>query len=543
MLTQFDSHLKLWIQANRPKKSAAANQRHRPPHLEDEYRPPLFESDVDIGRSTSPSSDSFDEAEVAPTKPPPIQFETAAEGTAALQAFFFGGAVPIAVPAEKRREEPVESEEEEQDPIDSSRYRTVTPPLNYPTRPQQQTIPHDPSPILAFERQRPLVQPKPKASTTQTNLLLALLTNKDPVASPPPSRNARPVVPATTTDHPLLSNLDNLFSQAAPPPPLPHYADSLPSLAYLTAPTSITPVDPVAQQKLEKRSMLLSVLNDLTFSNPGSVASPSSVASAERPSPRIGEGSSNSFGHSPQHAMPNHFPSTATLPPIQQASKVEARSNLMSILNHAPPPHRVPDQDSSQAPAVVGHTPQQRQMLSLLQQSTFNAPPIPMATREENNRPPMNFGPPQQQQFPPPLPPFAAHHTAPVNRQPFPFPPNQLPQQYLPQQLPPPPFAHPQQHQQQYPPFPPPPHHHHQPQFQQQPPPPLQHFSHPPPNTQFLPILAPRFVSPPSLPPLAPAPIRSVDFPSLPSPVPINPIKTQQSKSLLSIFNRPGVEA
>lgn len=145
-----------------------------PPHLQgldkEEYRPPPFESDGDFGHSTSASSTSTEDETAddgdEPARSRPTAFRTTEEGTQALEAFFFNGAPPAERPVTPMDAVDAQSSVAEPDSSDETKRRE-------------------------YERHASFVQPKPKLTSQDSNRLLALLTNKNPVASPPPPRRKR----------------------------------------------------------------------------------------------------------------------------------------------------------------------------------------------------------------------------------------------------------------------------------------------------------------------------------------------------------------
>lgn len=147
-----------------------------PPHLEpnDDYRPSPLESDGDVALSTSASSTSTEE-ETADDEFDggrrrvrlPTVFGTAEEGTEALNSFFFNGEPP------------------------NDRPRSPTTPSDGAQTSVVEDDESDDVKRREYERHAKVVQPRPKATTLQTGKLLALLTNKNPVASPPPTRRTK----------------------------------------------------------------------------------------------------------------------------------------------------------------------------------------------------------------------------------------------------------------------------------------------------------------------------------------------------------------
>ncbi|KAI5481842.1 hypothetical protein MNV49_000119 [Pseudohyphozyma bogoriensis] len=200
MVTPFISHLKLWIDKEKPKNLKKRNKsteprpsaptpfsshihdgigRSLPPHLQDSDidNSNQFESDFDVERTSSPSSeeDTHEDGLRRPT-----QFTTTEEGTEALNAFFFGGNPG----QDGARRENLGPE------LEFGRHAFEDPNLEA-FLDQDETTSAQTPPEVAYKRQTSFFQPKPKATPDQTNKLLALLTNNNPVASPPPQKPAR----------------------------------------------------------------------------------------------------------------------------------------------------------------------------------------------------------------------------------------------------------------------------------------------------------------------------------------------------------------
>ncbi|GAA5965578.1 hypothetical protein JCM21900_005163 [Sporobolomyces salmonicolor] len=186
MVTPFISHLKLWIDRNKPKNLPVRDPHALPRPLSPEHSPPQhgrplppnpysgvhhddatyhLPSEAELGDSTSAEADSTEDEDE--DDPPalrrgfeaPQTFETTRQGTAALQALFFGSP-PAAEPL----------------------------PLSPPSKPSSSFEAASTPPHVAYERQSTFLQPKPKASSQRTKLLELL---SDPAASPPP-----PLLPA-----------------------------------------------------------------------------------------------------------------------------------------------------------------------------------------------------------------------------------------------------------------------------------------------------------------------------------------------------------
>lgn len=572
-------HLKLWIQHNRPKKgkgAAAPNQ--IPQHVATEqYRPPLVESDADLGRSTSVSSVSEEDVagaqgddEDETSRRPREQFASVEQGTLALQAFFFGAV--RSTPQVDHDDRFVSAPgTDEDDPIELKGalpgYRTVTPPRHPPKV----------APLVAFERQQPLLQPTPKGGHT-ANLLLALLTNQDPVASPPPTPNEQVRLPAAPGLSTLLSSLNGLLApqtqqhaSAPQPPPFP---------AFHAAPASTQEQEDFA--RVQKRSALLSALIDLPVAAPP-MGNGAPVDLSSRPQSHHESLPSHQTSPYPPFGPPllprqNSFgPPGAGLPLERRESRQEngtsappplvevraPRLDLLSILTAgapiALPPHLSPQhlaplpllpqpvspqrQLSTQPEPIVSHTAEQRQLLSLLQQQTFGIapqsiqlPPLQSPAQPMEQRPSQDpFGrfsgppPPMQpgmqmfnggqtsgQYAPPPIPPMGMQQMQ--------FPPPHFPQQFPPPQHfhhPPPPFQQQQQFQAPPPQF-------QQPMQQQQPPPqrPFVQASH---------VIDPRTVVRDEFPPLGMAPPASTGGVGAGF---VGGVKSKHASSLLSIFNK-----
>ncbi|GAA5866009.1 hypothetical protein JCM1840_003373 [Sporobolomyces johnsonii] len=179
MVTPFISHLKLWIDRNKPKNLPIRDPNAPPRPLSPEHSPrqharPLpptpysgvqhddatyhLPSEVELGDSTSAEADSTEDEDDVPALrrgfDAPQMFETTRQGTEALQALFFGS--PTAA-------EPL--------------------PLSPPSKPSSSFEAASTPPHVAYERQSTFLQPKPKASSQQTKLLELL---SDAAASPPP---------------------------------------------------------------------------------------------------------------------------------------------------------------------------------------------------------------------------------------------------------------------------------------------------------------------------------------------------------------------
>lgn len=220
------SHLKLWIDRNKPKDlRKRTNQRvqaprpvaptpyhahthdgtpHQlPPHLQTDeyahegYHPPRFESDADGGRSTSEEEGGetdgetdFEHGEGGVRRP---TFSDAKSGTEALNAFFFGGSSA-----------PPQTTSQFSLPVDILRHDSPDLPdprtaINLANRDEYSA--GSTPPQLAYERQSSFAQPRPKATTQHTNTLLALLTNQNPVASPPPPKVTRRQPSNSSAEH------------------------------------------------------------------------------------------------------------------------------------------------------------------------------------------------------------------------------------------------------------------------------------------------------------------------------------------------------
>ncbi|SCV74759.1 BQ2448_7788 [Microbotryum intermedium] len=197
MVTPFMSHLKLWIERNKPK-----NIRKRAPvaaipiapaptsraAIDSEPEHELSTSSSSFG-STTEDGDTTDLDVYSASAPLATkQFETTQEATDALNAFFFGGSPPkestvlppppsLELPPFQSVSQPAESRIDS--PNLSSRERVSS---------AGTTLPH-----VAYERQSSFVQPKPQTSTHQTDNLLALLASQTSPPPPPPAKQPLPL--------------------------------------------------------------------------------------------------------------------------------------------------------------------------------------------------------------------------------------------------------------------------------------------------------------------------------------------------------------
>ncbi|GAA6003359.1 decapping enzyme complex catalytic subunit [Rhodotorula paludigena] len=233
MVTPFISHLKLWIDRNKPRnlppRPAGSSSRARRPPSPD-ASPLLFGGRVlqpwngtdgdatshlpsetehaDGEESTEDESTFEDEREHA--------FQTTQQGTDALQALFFGGDIPIDASSLPPAPPP--------DPAIVQHSFAPQRPLPVPT---QQYAAHAPSssstatvnatpPHVAYERQQSFLQPKPKPSNQQTKLLELLGGGAAGTHTPPPLQQ-----PQQGQQHLLVNRLENLSLETPSPLPLP----------------------------------------------------------------------------------------------------------------------------------------------------------------------------------------------------------------------------------------------------------------------------------------------------------------------------------
>ncbi|SCZ97966.1 BZ3500_MvSof-1268-A1-R1_Chr3-3g06489 [Microbotryum saponariae] len=196
MVTPFMSHLKLWIERNKPK-----NVRKRAPVSAIPIAPAptsraVIDSEPEHELSTSPSGfgsttedDDLTDLEVYSASAPLAakKFESTQEATDALNAFFFGGSPPKESAVQQPPPPPLPSTFPPfQSVAQSAEAREESPGLSTRERLSSAgtTLPH-----VAYERQSSFVQPKPQTSTHQTDKLLALLASQ---TSPPPPPPAKP---------------------------------------------------------------------------------------------------------------------------------------------------------------------------------------------------------------------------------------------------------------------------------------------------------------------------------------------------------------
>lgn len=120
-------------------------------------------------------------------------FETAEEGSLALEAFFLGAAFdPPAAPLQPRpMEENTPTKEQRRPPPQSLSLSNLAPIGASMASPQLHDMALATPPHVAYERQAYFVQPRPNPSSNHTNRLLALLTDSNPTASPPPDKSSR----------------------------------------------------------------------------------------------------------------------------------------------------------------------------------------------------------------------------------------------------------------------------------------------------------------------------------------------------------------
>ncbi|KDE04713.1 hypothetical protein MVLG_04852 [Microbotryum lychnidis-dioicae p1A1 Lamole] len=196
MVTPFMSHLKLWIERNKPK-----NVRKRAPvsaipiapaptsraAIDSEPEPELSTSPSGFGSTTE--DDYLTDVEVYSASAPLAakEFESTQEATDALNAFFFGGSPPKESAVQHQPPLPLPSAFPPfQSNAQSAEVREDSPGLSTRERFSSAgtTLPH-----VAYERQSSFVQPKPQTSIHQTDKLLALLASQ---TSPPPPPPAKP---------------------------------------------------------------------------------------------------------------------------------------------------------------------------------------------------------------------------------------------------------------------------------------------------------------------------------------------------------------
>ncbi|ORY82954.1 hypothetical protein BCR35DRAFT_303610 [Leucosporidium creatinivorum] len=257
MVTPFISHLKLWIERNKPKNlrprnNAHLNGQHHPrpvnptPHaglthaLSSSHQLPPhlnsnsnlhFDSDLDrSGSSVGSTEEETDgdggfEGYGADGRRRLQQFETKEEGTEALKAFFFGGGEPASAV-----EGGFSSAEGEisgsgtlydyptpLDTHDSLHSPDLPDPRNHLARNNDVVVGAGGTPPqVAYERQSSFVQPRPKPTPQHTSTLLALLTDKNPVASPPPAK-----APRRSSRHSKEQSPSSLSHPPMQPPPPP----------------------------------------------------------------------------------------------------------------------------------------------------------------------------------------------------------------------------------------------------------------------------------------------------------------------------------
>lgn len=225
MVTPFISHLKLWIDRNKPKglraRAEEAGAREVPlvagrageqVPLEGFGARPAprgLGEGSDVERTTSPSVEDSteDEGIYEQAKPYAPGFGTTAEGTQALQAFFFGGDPITQPPLAEQLTPNGEPAYLNNNSTPQNRVPSFTRPAGIPSEdhffsaapttpdallPPPSLDPHAASgsgmtpPQLQYERQSSFLQPKPKQTQVQTTRLLDMLNDKNPVASPPP---------------------------------------------------------------------------------------------------------------------------------------------------------------------------------------------------------------------------------------------------------------------------------------------------------------------------------------------------------------------
>ncbi|GAA6051562.1 hypothetical protein JCM3770_003473 [Rhodotorula araucariae] len=309
MVTPFISHLKLWIDRNKPRnlppRPAASFLSPSPapargPSPEPDGSPVLFGGRVlkpwsaeDDPTSHLPSEgehadgDESTEDEFASDGPrarerdvPPHQrvaWETMQQGTDALQAFFFG--TPEAVPAR---------------PLPVPTQQHATPTGSSPSA--AATVTATP-PQLAYERQQSFLQPVPKPSNQQSKLL-ELLGGAPAAPTPPP--------PSTGT---LVGRVEDLT--LASPSPLA-YAPLSPATVAAAQPAPPQHFGALHDdQKREKHDALLRALLSVAAKSPPRAPPPPLLAPATE---RTGKG------------------------------------GLLDILNGAPPPPPAPPVAHSEAP-------------------------------------------------------------------------------------------------------------------------------------------------------------------------------------------------
>ncbi|BGP43747.1 mRNA-decapping enzyme subunit 2 [Rhodotorula kratochvilovae] len=296
MVTPFISHLKLWIDRNKPRNlpprpagSLSPYPKHaRVPTPEPEDSPLLFGgralkpwSAEDDATSHLPSEGEHadgeesteDEYERARDVPPHQRaaWETMQQGTDALQALFFGA--EDAAPAAPVPMRPL--------PVPTQQLASATPTGSSPSGAATATAT---PPQLAYERQQSFLQPVPKPSNQQSKLL-ELLGGAPLAPTPPPPQQAQ-----------LVGRLDSL--SLASPSPLayvpPAHAPLSPATVAAAQPAPPQPFGALqADQKREKHDALLRALLSVAAKSPPR-APPVPLAPAAAPAPvvePIGKGS------------------------------------------------------------------------------------------------------------------------------------------------------------------------------------------------------------------------------------------------------------
>ncbi|BGO95925.1 hypothetical protein NBRC10512_005490 [Rhodotorula toruloides] len=197
MVTPFISHLKLWIDRNKPKiipvRPADSPAPFSPPSLPAPTRSPILVGgrvlkpwvDSDLETSTEEEEVTTDEDDGVAEGTRRQAWETTQQGTQALEALFFGSPPqtdPPPLPPLQPPQPHFAFENDHTPPL-----RPLPVPTTQPAyassgsvnSPITATPPH-----VAYERQQSFVQPKPKSSNNQQARLLELFSGQG--ATPPP---------------------------------------------------------------------------------------------------------------------------------------------------------------------------------------------------------------------------------------------------------------------------------------------------------------------------------------------------------------------
>ncbi|GAA5895645.1 hypothetical protein JCM8208_005289 [Rhodotorula glutinis] len=462
MVTPFISHLKLWIDRNKPRnlppRPAASSLSPYPTPARapsPEGSPVLFggrvlrpwtESDATShlpsegehadGEESTEDESAVEDERTRRAVPPHLAqqqqrspWETMQQGTDALQALFFGATDSPPAPPPPIRPLPVPTQQHATPvPSTSSGAGTVT-----------ATPPH-----VAYERQQSFLQPVPKPSNQQSKLLELLGGAPSGAPTPPPPPPPQPQYhqpPQQYPQHTFATRLESLT--LATPSPLAYLPTASSSSAPAHMPLSpatvaaAQPAPPQAfaaledDQKREKHDALLRALLSVAAKSPPRAPAQNLPLEVEQdmatPAPTMSKGSLLSIlNGGGQAAAPAPAPALGPKDPLQVLREYRAAQQGAHDGSSVdmPAPHRAPSPlplPGSAAPHVVAlHHPQPIPPPAQQPVSTYSSPTVTAAVAPPHLH--TYTHPPQHQHaFSQPAPPTGHFALAPATSQPAPL--------------------------------------------------------------------------------------------------------------------------